>query len=190
MHLLVSRLKFAATATAPRCARMFVNHTLRCWLLSDLVDDAELIVSELVTNAVKATGTLEPHPAYADLDDLAILGVQVRLMDRSLFVEVWDCDSEKAVEPPPTDNATDEGGRGLTIVDALSKRYGVARPATGGKIVWAELEAVHDAATVRRMTPASPPRGMRQVPLSPTRCARQYAQADVGLANRLGEVAV
>lgn len=74
-QLLVNRLKFAATPTAPRCARVFVEHTLRAWLLPDgIVNDAKVIVSELVTNSVEATGFAHPKPTYADLQKLGATG--------------------------------------------------------------------------------------------------------------------
>ena len=183
-QLLVSRLKFAATATAPRCARVFVGRTLQSWLLTEALDDAELVVCELVTNAVKATGTLAPHPSYADGARPAIIGVQVRMSGAAVFVEVWDRDSDKPVAPPPAGGAavTDEGGRGLAIVDALSRRYGVFRPSTGGKVVWAELPA-----SLLPRTPVPPPlpHGSRLVTTLRDAGAAQHAQADIALTQRL-----
>jgi anti-sigma regulatory factor (Ser/Thr protein kinase) len=188
-QLLVSRLKFAATATAPRCARVFVGRTLQSWLLTEVLDDAELVVSELVTNAVKATGTVSPHQPYAEGERLAIVGVQVRVSGAAVFVEVWDRDSDKPVAAPCAGGAavTDEGGRGLAIVGTLSRRYGVVRPSTGGKVVWAELPA----ATLPR-TPAPPtlPHGSRLVPTLRDAGAAQHAQADVALTQRLSCVAM
>ncbi len=191
-QLLVNCLKLAATATAPRCARMFVNHTLRSWLLAELVDDAELIVSELATNAAKATGTLNPHPTYADLEELAILAVRLRVTGDSLFIEVWDCDRANSADPPPTDKDPDEGGRGLRIVAALSKRYGTSTLLAGGKIVWAELDAGHGITTVcqkgrcRRLppqpqpinTPAPPP--PTRPPRHPQPAATRQGGPDTG----------
>ena len=188
-QLLVSRLKFAATATAPRCARVFVGRTLQSWLLTEVSQDAELVVSELVTNAVKATGTLSPHPPYADGERLAIVGVQVRVTGEAVFVEVWDRDSELPVAPPVGEGAadTDEGGRGLSIVGALSRRYGVTRPQTGGKVVWAELPA---AQPVRTPPPPSFPQGSRQIAIVRDAGTAQHAQADVALTQRLSCVSM
>jgi anti-sigma regulatory factor (Ser/Thr protein kinase) len=51
-------LRLAAVATAVRCTREFTSQTLRLWNVPPaLTDDACLIVSELVTNAVLATGS-------------------------------------------------------------------------------------------------------------------------------------
>jgi anti-sigma regulatory factor (Ser/Thr protein kinase) len=185
MQLLVNRLKFAATVTAPRCARMFVNHTLMSWLLADLVDDAELIVSELVTNAVNATGITDPDPTYADLAGLALLAVQVRVTRRSLFIEVWDNDSDGAATSPPSGKEPDEGGRGLVIVGALSERHGVTRLLDGGKVVGAALDAGSDIAAVPQIEPQPLPRGFRRVVLSEARQPGQHAQADLALMDRI-----
>lgn len=183
-QLLVSRLKFAATSTAPRCARVFVGRTLQSWLLAEVSEDAELVVSELVTNAVKATGTLSAHPSYGAGERPSIVGVQVRATGPAVFVEVWDRDSDQPVAPPPNPAAAiaDEGGRGLTIVGALSRRYGVIRPPTGGKVVWAELPTAHTSSA----TPPPPlPQGSRQITTVRDAGAAQHAQADVALTMRL-----
>ena len=123
-QLLRTHLKFAAKGSAPGCARKFVRCTLTSWLLPWLVEDAELIVSELVTNAVKATGTTDPNPTYAGLAKLALLAVQVRVTGASVFIEVWDADTDKPRdrpgEPPVFEAGVEgelaEGGRGLVVV--------------------------------------------------------------------------
>lgn len=185
MTLLVNRLKFAATVTAPRCARMFVNHALTSWLLADLVHDAELIVTELVTNAVNATGITDPDPTYADLESLALLAVQVRVTGGSLFIEVWDNDSDKAATSPPGGKDPDEGGRGLVIVGALSRRHGVSRLLNGGKVVWAALDAGSAIAEVAQIEPQPLPKGFRRVVLSEARQPGQHAQADLALMEQI-----
>ncbi len=157
-QLLLTRLTLAATSTAPSCARALVRCTLTSWLLGDLVEAAELIVTELATNAVQATGTTDPCPTYADLEHLAILAVQVRVTGDSLLIEVWDADEDKAAEPPPMEAGFVEGdiperGRGLAIVRALSRRHGVRTLATGGKIVWAEMDAGPRIAAVPQIQP-------------------------------------
>lgn len=160
-QLLRSQLKFAATWTAPSCARMFVRCTLNSWLLAHLADDAELIVSELVTNAVKATGT-DPNAPYTGLRNLAILAVRVRVSGDALVIEVWDGDANEPGEPTEVEELA-EGGRGLVIVAALSRRYGVTTLTTGGKIIWSELNAGPKVAAIPQVEPAPLPRGARQV---------------------------
>lgn len=136
-QLLVGSIHLAAVPTAVRCARMFAAHWLERWGLDAVADDVIAVLSELVTNAVQATGITEPKPHYADLEHLAIVGVQLRVTGQQLFVEIWDCSPELPKHRNP--DANSERGRGMDIVQALSHRHGVARPSTGGKVVWAEL---------------------------------------------------
>ena len=51
-----SSLELGALSTAASCAGLHVKHVLREWGLNSLAESAELLVSELVTNAVNATG--------------------------------------------------------------------------------------------------------------------------------------
>ena len=57
-----SYLELGALPTAVPCARLHAVHVLRDWDLRDLSDDAALIVSELVTNAVTASAILPDRP--------------------------------------------------------------------------------------------------------------------------------
>lgn len=185
-QLLRTQFKFAATGTAPGCARMFVRCTLRSWLLASLLEDAELIVSELVTNAVRVTGMTDPNATYADLANLAIIAVQVRVSGESLFIEVWDADTDQPHESPAgeqsgAEGGLAEGGRGLLIVRHLSKRCGVMTLASGGKVVWSELDAGPEIANVPQMDPRPLPRGWRQIMNAPGRQPPQHAQADLAL---------
>jgi len=129
------RLRLAADPSAVPWARRVLRQTLQEWQLSDLSDTAQLLVSELVTNAVKATGTggaPGPEPGWRDL-----IGLTLELTDACLLLEVWDADPR----PPVLRDAglAAEGGRGLLIVEALSSKWG-QEPAAGGKTVWCELE--------------------------------------------------
>jgi anti-sigma regulatory factor (Ser/Thr protein kinase) len=126
---LQTRLPLAALPTAPSVARGHVRMVAREWGLTDLADTAALIVSELVTNAVQASAnlvTVEPPVVY--------LGVTSDGL--SMMLHVWDASPEM---PEPKDTAPDEEhGRGLMLVDAMTKDHGVYRKA-GGKVVWALL---------------------------------------------------
>ncbi|WP_344659696.1 SpoIIE family protein phosphatase [Catenulispora subtropica] len=100
--------------------RAEVSRQLRAWRLNDLVFTTELVVSELVTNAIRhATGPVE-----------------LRLLrDRALICEVADGSS---VSPRLRRAQTlDEGGRGLFLVAQLSQRWGT-RYTARGKVIWAE----------------------------------------------------
>ncbi|WP_052434425.1 ATP-binding protein [Streptacidiphilus melanogenes] len=93
----------------------------------DLRGTLELLVSELVTNAVlHATG--------------AMVAVQIRLEDQRLRVEVEDDSPNPPPWPADGDLATwdAEHGRGLQLVTTLASRHG-CRPSPRGKRVWFEL---------------------------------------------------
>jgi PAS domain-containing protein len=101
-------------------ARALAADQLRAWRLEPLVDVTELLVSELVTNAVRhARGP-----------------VRLRLLhSQSLICEV----SDGSATTPRVRRAaeTDEGGRGLAMVTLLAQRWGT-RHSTHGKTIWAE----------------------------------------------------
>ncbi|MFF9808152.1 sodium/proline symporter PutP [Streptomyces coeruleorubidus] len=109
-------------------ARGLAGRQLERWGMPDLTFTTELIVSELVTNAIRhATGP-----------------VRLRLIrDRSLMCEVSDASSTS----PRLRHArtTDEGGRGLLIVAQLAQRWGT-RYTTTGKIIWTEQVIPADTA--------------------------------------------
>ncbi|WP_241844374.1 SpoIIE family protein phosphatase [Kitasatospora sp. CB01950] len=110
-----------AEPTAVSRARRLVRHTLADWGAESLTDTAELLVSELVTNAVR----------YAS----APIGVRLTLGDL-LLVEI----SDPLPDPPRERHASagDEGGRGLELVRRLALRWGT-RAEGLGKVVWFEL---------------------------------------------------
>ena len=115
--------------------------TLRWWGLGHLVEDAQLVTSELVTNAVEATGILTHNPAWTERQDLATIRLRVTHLETRIVIEVWDRD----LTPPAVKDlsADAEDGRGLAIVEAISKQWGYFYPIDGGKVVWAELLTPH-----------------------------------------------
>ncbi len=152
----VTGLALAAVPTAVRCSRMFVNLCLRQWGLRSLEDDSELVVSELVTNAVAATGVTEAEPRWSQLADLATIHVRVMLFEGSIVIAVSDkSPASPVLRQSPPDG---ENGRGLSIVAALCKRWNYLLLDGGGKCVWAELAIQPDAlpsAELPRRVPAS-----------------------------------
>jgi hypothetical protein len=133
----ISTLRFAAVPAAVSCARMFVRHTLHAWQCPDAAETAALITSELVTNAVTATGTTDLHPTYAALAAVPIIRVRLSLHSAALIIEVWDVSSKPPVLQQECEDAED--GRGLLIVQTESALWGVYFPKAGGKVVWAEV---------------------------------------------------
>ncbi|MFJ9406048.1 SpoIIE family protein phosphatase [Streptomyces sp. NPDC101393] len=102
-------------------ARELARDQLTDWGLEALVDTTELLVSELVTNALR-----HGHGE-----------IRVRLLlDRTLVCEVWDADLAQPRRRRARD--TDEGGRGLQLVGLLSAGWG-SRRTPRGKTVWFEL---------------------------------------------------
>lgn len=132
LHL--SLLAIPAQGSAVSQARDYVGAVLRDWGLPEMTDTIQLIVSELATNAVRASTELPPRPA----SDGQPARVLIRLSsDLALtLVEVWDSSSRPPTPGQPTSD--DESGRGLMLVAALSQQSGWTRLRRGtGKIVWA-----------------------------------------------------
>jgi serine phosphatase RsbU (regulator of sigma subunit) len=102
-------------------ARELTCEQLAAWELDALSDTAELLVSELVTNALR----------YGEGN------IRLRLLlERTLVCEVWDAGQVQPRRRRARD--TDEGGRGLQLVDLLSTGWGSRRVPTG-KAVWFQL---------------------------------------------------
>lgn len=133
----VTSVTLAATPTAVRCSRRLVRLALSRWGLTALAEDAELVVSEIVTNSVKATGLADAGPGWADPGDLPVIQVRVLLFPATVVIEVWDRDPALPVRQDAVPD--EEGGRGLAIVAALCRRWHYFRPGRGGKVVWVEL---------------------------------------------------
>jgi anti-sigma regulatory factor (Ser/Thr protein kinase) len=125
---LASTLEFGPLPSAVPCARLHAKHIFREWDLAHVAEDAELIVSELMTNALKAA---RPLP------DVQPITLQLQASHEYLMIQVWDALS---AAPAPRPHAIDaETGRGLEIVALLSDRWGFYHPTGGGKVVWAAL---------------------------------------------------
>lgn len=118
-------------------ARRFVADQCERWQCPDVVEDAQLVVTELVTNAlVHAGSTCE---------------LSARLGDSVLRLEVID--TGHGVPDPQLAGPMSERGRGLLLVSALSTAWGMEGSPDGRKMVWAEL-----AATSAGSSPSSPTR--------------------------------
>ncbi len=101
--------------------RELARDRLQAWGLDELVDTTELLVSELVTNALR----------HGEGD------IRLRLLlDRTLVCEVWDSGLVQPRRRRARD--TDEGGRGLQLVSLLSESWG-SRRTPRGKTVWFEM---------------------------------------------------
>lgn len=106
---------------APGRARRLVRRALERWGLEEMSDSVELLVSEVVTNAVR----------YAERP------VTLRLLRTDVLrCEVGDDSPQLPRQRRARD--TDEGGRGLFLVNRLARRWGATRLSTG-KVVWFEI---------------------------------------------------
>jgi anti-sigma regulatory factor (Ser/Thr protein kinase) len=120
------------TGASSKVAREFTTTTLRSWDLPELIDDAVVIVSELVTNAVR-----HGLPAYAAASgDRPIRLTLVRQGRFVVFVV-----SDPSDQDPQVRAADDvcENGRGLHVIEALSRVWGWTPLPGTGKAVWAAL---------------------------------------------------
>lgn len=138
---LFSRLgPIGALLTAPRVARRYTRVVLSQWGLSDLSDTAELIVSELTTNAVRASTSPDGQPLYEG-GRLAVVHLRLLSDSARLLIEVWDSVPEALGAPVARQaDENDESGRGLMIVESASERWGWRRvPGWTGKVTWALL---------------------------------------------------
>jgi anti-sigma regulatory factor (Ser/Thr protein kinase) len=114
---------FPAQTRAPRSARHFVAQTLRDWGHGGLLlDDAQLLVTELATNAV-----VHARSPFSVVVRSEGAGVRLSVRDGSPMTPVM-----RDHDPIAT------SGHGLRIVDALAVNWDV-EPKADGKTVWAEL---------------------------------------------------
>ncbi|MGP4049438.1 ATP-binding protein [Streptomyces sp. 2A115] len=121
----VAEWTFPADPGAVRTARTVVRGQLRSWGLDSLGDVTALLVSELVTNALRhATGPIGVR-LVRPTETLGALLVEVS-------DPLPDLPRERAARPE------DESGRGLQLVANSSRRWGT-RPGGTGKTVWFEL---------------------------------------------------
>lgn len=118
-------LELGAFPSAVPCARLHARQVLWEWKLTHFGESVELLVSELLTNAVNASRALEP-----------ITPVRFWMLsdEASVLVIVWDGNSQ----PPVCVEADelDDHGRGLLLVEALSHQWNwYVPPELGGKVV-------------------------------------------------------
>ncbi|UYQ64773.1 SpoIIE family protein phosphatase [Streptomyces peucetius] len=126
-------------------ARAFVRDTLQGWGHSDVVDDAVVLTSELVTNAVIHAGTSADVLCLRSED-----GVRVEVADRYPEREVPIQGSGRTIADLDSEN-----GRGLLLCAALASRWGVEYTPTH-KTVWFQLDLPQRAVGTRSAGPVLP----------------------------------
>lgn len=130
---ITSRLELAAQADAVRWARRHTRDVLNAWRVTqEHIDNVQLAVSELVTNAVRHSTdqSIETPPNR--------LTLTLQREETRILVLVTDPNNR-----PPVRNGLPalgaENGRGLLIVQTLAKEWSYYFLPTGGKVVWCSI---------------------------------------------------
>jgi hypothetical protein len=121
-----ARLPLAPQPTAPGTARAFVTQTLQDWDLEHVVEGARLVASELVTNSILHAAT--------------VLDFRVSRVLGCVRISVRDHGGGRP-SPRPGEEEQPLGGRGLQLVQACARAWGVIPAQARGKTVWAVLDA-------------------------------------------------
>jgi hypothetical protein len=133
-------------AGSVRFARDFTLATLRRWGAAERSDDIAIVMSELLTNALRhalpAPGEIGPR-----------WPIRLGLLQPGRCVLCAVADPSKAAPAPRTPGSLAETGRGLNIICALSDQWGCTTPNDAGKVVWALFRP--------QLTPPSPARHPR-----------------------------
>lgn len=130
----------ATLPTSPFWARRYAHSFLGCCrgISREAMQAAELVVSELVTNAVRFSSDPDRTRSYSGRVTVGLISLSLRHFNGMLLIEVYDTDRN----PPVLDDADmdAEGGRGLMLVDALAKEWSYFFPPYDGKVVYCLLE--------------------------------------------------
>ncbi|PJF02093.1 PAS domain S-box protein [Streptomyces carminius] len=156
---------FEPVGRSVAAARAFVRDTLQGWGLADIVDDAVVLTSELVTNAVVHAGTAADVRCLRDGDSGVRVEVVDRYPDRGLPVQ----DLGHHYGDPDR-----EGGRGLLLCASLADRWGVDYTATD-KRVWFRLDLPERPVGTRSAGPVLPD---SVLPVTDTRVRVAVVQVD------------
>jgi anti-sigma regulatory factor (Ser/Thr protein kinase) len=134
------RMDLSAQQSAPYWARRFARRFLgHCHdITTETAENAELLVSELVTNAYQATGIPAGLEAtYSRLADAPVITLSLRHFPAVLLIEVID--SSPLMPHLEDSGAGDEHGRGLMLTEALSADWGYFPGPQYGKCVYCIL---------------------------------------------------
>ncbi|KAB8179977.1 MULTISPECIES: ATP-binding protein [Microbispora] len=122
---------FHGRTTSAAAARDFTARTLCGWGVPGLVPDAQIVVSELVTNALRH---VPGDPADAP-------PIRLRLVKHRFHIGCGVSDASERVPAVSPGNDLSESGRGLHLVEALTAAWGWILTRGGGKVVWALFDA-------------------------------------------------
>jgi len=133
----MATLQLCPEPGSAKAARDFTAAVLCTWGLAGVVPDARLVVSELVTNALRHGLVAARLPAPCTPRPSAPIGLRLLRQPTGLRCEVTDPSDTMPTRLAPDGNA--EIGRGLWLIAALSHRWGAIPLPAGGKCVWADL---------------------------------------------------
>jgi len=129
-RLRVATRTLGADSGSVRAGRDFTVATLRRWGAAERSQDIAIVVSELLTNALRhavpLSGSMQPRPP-----------IRLGLLHPGSFVVCAVADPSKAAPVPQTPSSLAETGRGLHIIRALSDQWGYTTTTDAGKVVWA-----------------------------------------------------
>jgi anti-sigma regulatory factor (Ser/Thr protein kinase) len=133
---LQSYMEMPAFPAAVSSARLHARRVLTEWELSCHSEAVELVVSELVTNAVRVSWGLFP----GESDRRPCVRLWLSSDGERVFIQVWDASEARPVLQDPEPGAV--GGRGLLVVQAVSEGWGTYWPVRSpGKVVWSLIAA-------------------------------------------------
>jgi len=122
----------SADPESVKTGRDFTRVTLGLWGMDKLTDVAELVISELLTNAVR-------HGVPSARSTVSQHCVRLRLLAQAPFVMCMVADPGRDIPVPRDFDPDAESGRGLSVVEACCVRWGWHLVDEGGKVVWALL---------------------------------------------------
>jgi hypothetical protein len=129
-RLRIATRTLGANDGSVRAGRDFAVATLRRWGTAERSQDIAIVVSELLTNALRhavpLSGGVRPRQP-----------IRLGLLHPGSFVLCAVADPSEAVPVPRTPSSFAETGRGLHIICALSDEWGYTRSTDAGKVVWA-----------------------------------------------------
>ena len=132
-----SYLELGALPSAVPCARLHARQVVWEWGRQELADAVELIVSELITNGLRASEGLTGS-RYAGRWTPGVPPVRLWLHaeDKCIVIQVWDGNDKLPIRQVASPSA--EGGRGLLLVESVSASWGSYQAeGSSGKVVWA-----------------------------------------------------
>ena len=133
-------LALVTLPTSPFWARRYTRFFLDSCkgIRMETAEAAELLVSELVTNAVRLVGDPIRTLRYSKRANASLISLSIRHFREGLLIEVYDTDTNPPIRYQADEYA--ESGRGLMLVEALSKEWSYFFPPGGGKVVYCFLE--------------------------------------------------